>query len=323
MDYRRLGASGMKVSVVGLGSWLTMGGYVDEETAAETVRVAFERGVNFFDTADVYRLGQAEMVLGRALADIPRKDYVLASKCFFPTGDGPNDRGLSRKHVFESLHASLARLRTDYLDLYQCHRYDDETPLDETVAAMSDAIRQGKIHYWGVSMWEAAQIEHACELADSLGGYRPVSNQPVYNMLDRRIEEGVIEASERCGLSQVVYSPLGQGALTGKYSGGRRPTSTRGADAKNNVFMDRYLRPEALDAIDRIAALAEEIDTTPARFALAWCLRHRNVASAIVGARNVRQVEENVAAADVEIPAEILAKVEAILAAVPAGENGG
>jgi len=312
MEYVNLGDSGLKVSRVALGSWLTFGSAVDSSTTKACVRAALDAGVIFFDTADVYARGAAEDLLGEALAEVKRSDIVLATKAFWPMSDNPNDRGLSRKHLMESVHASLGRLRTDYLDLFQCHRYDDDTPLEETVATMGTLIAQGKILYWGVSCWTAAQILDACHIADELACPRPISNQPPYSLLDRAIEPEVIPMSEREGLSQVVFSPLAQGVLTGKYSGGRLPEGSRGADERRNVFMASLRDTKALEAVDAMVDLAEEQGCSPAQLALAWCLRDESVATVICGATRPEQIVENITAAEVELSADVLERLDAL-----------
>jgi len=305
METRRLGRSGLAISEVVLGSWLTFGSSVDEDATRACVRAALDAGIHTFDTADVYALGKAEEVLGRALEGVPRKDVVLATKVFWPTGKGPNDRGLSRKHLFETLDASLRRLRTGYVDLYQCHRFDPDVPLEETVRAMEDLVRAGKTHYWGVSVWTGAQIAEAVRVARSLGGYGPICNQPEYSLLDRRIEAEVLPASRREGVGQWVFSPLAQGVLSGKYSGGVRPAGSRGADAQRNRFMSDRLTPEVLAKVDRFAALAREAGTTPSRLALAWCLGVPGVDAVVVGATRPEQVAENAKASGWKLPADL------------------
>jgi len=225
----------------------------------------------------------------------------------------PNDRGLSRKHIFESVEGSLRRLGTDYVDLLQCHRYDPNTPVAETVRAFGDLVRQGKVLYWGVSEWSAEQIVDACRCADALGAVRPISNQPQYNMLRRAIEAEVIPVSRREGLSQIVFSPLAQGALTGKYSGGKRPSDTRAADTVRNVFMKSFLEPDSLARTDRLRPIAEELGISMAQLALAWCLAEPNVASVIVGVTRVAQLEDNVKASGLRLSAEIHERIDAIL----------
>ena len=294
------------MSEVVLGSWLTFGSSVDEDGTKACVRAALDAGIKTFDTADVYAMGRAEDLLGRALDDVKRKDVVIATKVFWPTGDGPNDRGLSRKHVVESCRASLKRLRTDYVDLYQCHRHDPSTPLEETVRAMEDLVRSGSILHWGVSVWTAEQIVDGLRTARAVGGYGPISNQPPYSLLDRRIEASVLPASRREGVGQWVFSPLAQGALTGKYSGGARPPGSRGADAQRNRFMGEHLTPDVLARVDRFVALAKEAGTTPARLALAWCLAQPGVDAVVVGATRPDQVVENAAASGLSLDAGLL-----------------
>jgi aryl-alcohol dehydrogenase-like predicted oxidoreductase len=315
MQYVHLGASGLKVSRVAIGSWLTFGSSVDSDGTAACVRAALDRGVIFVDTADVYARGAAEEVLGAVLASLRRSDIVLASKAFWPMSDNPNDQGLSRKHLFESCEGSLARLRTDYLDLYQCHRFDPDTPLHETVRAMGDLIAQGKVLYWGVSVWTAEQIREACALADRLGVPRPISNQPPYSLLQRYIEEDVIPAGDALGLSQVVFSPLAQGVLTGKYSGGVLPPGSRGADDARNHFMGDDLAADVLARVDRMAEIAGDLGTTPARLALAWALRNDSVASVIVGATKVSQIEDNVAASELQLSPDVVTALDTLFPA--------
>jgi voltage-dependent potassium channel beta subunit len=312
MRTRALGRSGLQVSEVSLGSWLTLGAKVDFAETARLVQRAFDLGVNLFDTADVYAQGEAEKALGQSLAELPRHHVVLATKCFFPMSEHPNDRGLSRKHIFESVENSLRRLRTDYLDLHQCHRADPSVPLDETVRAYEDLIRQGKVLYWGVSMWKPPQIAEACALADLNGGYRPISNQPNYSILQREIEKDVLAICAREGLGQIVFSPLAQGALTGKYSGGRIPDRSRAQDPASNQWMARYLDAEVLDRIDRLKPLADRLGLSLAQLALAWCLRQPGVSSVIIGATRVEQLEENLKAIGVELPGDVLARIDAI-----------
>jgi voltage-dependent potassium channel beta subunit len=312
MQHRRLGRSGLRVSEVGLGSWLTFGSSVDREATREIVHAAFDLGIDFFDTADVYANGAGEEALGHALRGIPRQSVVIATKAFFPMSERPNDRGLSRKHLFESVEGSLRRLGTDYLDLHQCHRMDPETPIEETVCAYEDLIRAGKILYWGVSEWGAAQIVDACRIADARRAYRPISNQPQYSILRRQAEAQVLPACEREGLGLVVFSPLAQGVLTGKYAGGARPAGSRAADSFRNQFMRAYLEPAVLAKVDALGALAAELGVTLAQLALAWCLRIPAVASAIVGATSAAQLEENAKASGLRLSDEIAARIDAL-----------
>jgi len=312
MEYRRLGRSGLKVSTISVGSWLTFGSSVRPDEAARLLQHAFELGVNFFDTADVYMRGRAEEAVGKALRAIPRHRVVVATKCFFPMSEDPNDRGLSRKHLFESVEGSLRRLGTDYVDLHQCHRADPETPVEETVRAYEDLIRQGKVLYWGVSEWRATHVVDACRQADRHNAYAPISNQPQYSMLRRGIEREVLPVCRREGLSQVVFSPLAQGVLTGKYAVGKRPEASRAADPERNRFMDDFLRPEVLERVDRLVPLADELGLAPAQLALAWCLREPGVASAIVGVTREAQLEANVRAAGVTLPQPVLERIDAL-----------
>lgn len=315
MQYRRLGRAGVRVSTISLGSWLTYGGAVDEQQAGACIRRAYERGVNFFDTANVYAQGRAEEVVGRALRDYPRESYVLATKVYFPMGSGPNDRGLSRKHIIEQCNASLKRLGVDYIDLYQCHRPDPETPIDETLRALDDLVSQGKILYAGVSEWSVAQLSEAVYTARELHLDPIVSNQPLYNMLQRSVEEAVIPFSEAHGIGQVVFSPLAQGVLTGKYRRGEPPAQgTRAADPSSNQFILDLLNERTLDVVQRIEGIARELGYSLAEFALAWVLRQPNVSSAIIGASRPEQVDQNVRAAEMTLPADALERTDALLA---------
>ncbi len=314
MQYRKLGKWGVKVSEVSLGSWLTFGHATDEETAAQCIYRAYELGINLFDTANVYAGGRAEEVMGKALKAFKRDSYVLATKVYFPMGNGPNDRGLSRKHIFEQCHASLKRLGTDYIDLYQCHRYDRDTPLEETVRAMGDLIRQGKILYWGVSEWSASQILDAVHLCQQMNIDPPVSNQPHYNMLGREIEKEVLPMCERVGMGNIVFSPLAQGVLTGKYQpGSPPPPDTRAADESSNMFMRWLMSDEVLGKVQKLRPIAERNGLTMAQLALAWCLRQPMVSSVIIGARKVSQIEDNVKASGVTLSPEDLRDIDIAL----------
>jgi voltage-dependent potassium channel beta subunit len=317
MRYRKLGAWGVKLSEIGLGSWLTYGGYVEDERAIACIHRAFELGVNFFDTANVYRRGAAEEVTGRALKDFRRDDYVLATKVYFPMGDGPNDRGLSRKHIMEQCHASLRRLGVDYVDLYQCHRPDEDTPLEETLRALDDLVTQGKVLYVGVSMWSAERIDEARRIQSKLNLDPIVSNQPEYSMLTRDIEEDILPVSKQLGIGQVVYSPIAQGVLAGKYKPGERPPEgTRAATPGDADFMGRFMRDDLLEAVQRLRPIADELGITMAQLAIAWVLREPGVSSAIVGASRPEQVEENVAAGGIDLPPEVLTRIDEVLAPV-------
>jgi len=315
MEYRDLGRSGVQVSSVSLGSWLTFGSRIEVAETARLIQQAYDLGVNFFDTADVYARGASEEAVGEALRGIPRPYVVIATKCFFPMSDRPNDRGLSRKHVVESVEASLRRLRTDYLDLHQCHRADPTTPIEETVRAYEDLIRQGKVLYWGVSEWRGAQIVDACRIADRRNAYAPISNQPQYSLLRRELEREVLPVCEREGLGQVVFSPLAQGALTGKYSGGAKPSDSRAADDERNQFMGDYLRPDVLARVDALAPIARELELSMAQLALAWCLRQPGVSSVIVGVTKESQLRDNVSASGVVLPGDVLARLDELFPA--------
>jgi aryl-alcohol dehydrogenase-like predicted oxidoreductase len=312
MDSRRVGSSGLVVSEIGFGSWLTLGSKVDVRGTVDLVHRAFDLGVNFFDTADVYANGSAEEALGAALRDLPRHHVVLASKCFFAMSERPNDRGLSRKHVNESVEGSLARLQTDYLDLHQCHRFDPDVPLEETVRAYADLIRDGKLLHWGVSHWSGAQVADACRIAETTGGYAPISNQPPYSILQREIEANVIPGCAAEGVGQLVFSPLAQGALTGKYADGALPVGSRAADAHRNRWMEDLLAPEALAIVEALRPVADEAGRSLAQLALAWCLRRPEVATLIIGATRPEQLEENCKASGMRLPADVLARIDEI-----------
>jgi aryl-alcohol dehydrogenase-like predicted oxidoreductase len=314
VEYRRLGNSGVKVSEISLGSWLTYGGSVAEEQARSCIDRAYEIGINFFDTANVYMRGAAEEIVGLALREFERDSYFLATKVYFPMGEGPNDRGLSRKHVTEQCHASLRRLGVDYIDLYQCHRYDENTPLEETLRALDDLVRQGKVLYIGVSEWTDDQISDAMRIAGEMNLDRIVSNQPQYNMIQRRIEGGVIPLCEREGVGQVIFSPLAQGVLTGKYRPGDAPEEgTRAADPESNRFMQQLMNEEVLSAVDGLRSVASEAGLSMPQLALAWVLRQENVSSAIIGASRPEQVDDNAAASGVKLPADVVSEIDGIL----------
>lgn len=313
MKYRRLGNTGLKVSEISLGSWLTYGKTVEENLAEKTIHKAYELGINFFDSANVYERGEGERVLAQALKEYRRESYVITTKAFGQMGDGPNDRGLSRKHITEQLHASLKRMKLDYVDIFYCHRYDPETPVEETLKTIDDLIRQGKILYAGVSEWSAAQIEEAVRIADKRLLDRIVVNQPVYNMLNRYIEKEVIPVSEKYGIGQVVFSPLAQGVLTGKYKPGYVPESSRAANESINNWIKNMLNEETLTKVEKLESIAKELDITLSSLALAWALRQPNVASALIGASKPSQVEENVKAVDVALSENVVSKIEAIL----------
>jgi aryl-alcohol dehydrogenase-like predicted oxidoreductase len=313
MRYRQLGDSPLQVSEVSLGSWLTYSGGVGREQTQACTRAAFEAGINFYDTANVYGRGAAEEAWGEILADHDRDSYVLATKVYFPMSDA--DRGLSAAQIHKQIDASLKRLRTDFVDLYQCHRYDTETPLEETVQALSEVVRAGKARYWGVSEWTAEQIEAAVTLAKERGLEKPVSSQPQYSMLWRRIEaNGVLRTSQDNGISQIVWSPLAQGVLTGKYRPGEPPPEgTRAASEEMGGFISGFFRDEVLEAVQRLAPIAEQSGLSLAQLALAWILRQPNVASAIIGATKPEQVVENAAAAAVDLDDDLLQAIDEAL----------
>jgi len=315
MEYRNLGRSGLLISEITYGNWITHGSQVDDGTAHACVNAALDAGITTFDTADVYAGTKAESVLGAALAGQRREGLEIFTKVFWPTGPGKNDRGLSRKHIMESCHGSLKRLGTDYVDLYQAHRFDHFTPLEETLTAFNDLVRQGKVLYIGVSEWNAEQIRRAVELCDALGYDRPISNQPQYSMLWRVIESEVVPTSEELGLSQIVWSPIAQGVLTGKYApGAQPPAGSRAADANGGGFVNRWLRDDLLTAVQALAPIAADCGLTMAQLAVAWVLQNRNVAAAIIGASRPEQVVENVAATGVTLPAEVMARIDETLA---------
>ena len=314
MKYRRLGNSGLKVSEISLGSWLTYGKTVEDNTAEKTIHKAYELGINFFDSANVYERGEGERVMAGALKEYPRESYVITTKAFWPMGEGPNDRGLSRKHVIEQANASLKRMNLDYVDVFYCHRYDQETPVEETLRAIDDLVRQGKILYAGVSEWSAAQIEEAVSVADKFLLDRIVVNQPVYNMLNRYIEKEVIPVSSKHGIGQVVFSPLAQGILTGKYKGNTIPEDSRASNAEINNFMKGMLTETTFTKVEQLEKIAKELEITLPSLALAWILRQPNVSSALIGASRPSQVEENVKAVEIELSSEVIEKIEGILA---------
>jgi aryl-alcohol dehydrogenase-like predicted oxidoreductase len=317
VHYRHLGRAGVRLSAVGLGSWLTYGNQVDRDMSAATIKRAFELGVNFFDTADIYHVGAGETELGLALEGIERSDYVLATKVFWPMSDNTNNRGLSRKHIMESIDKSLRRLKTDYVDIYQCHRYDDETPVDETLRALDDLVTAGKVLYVGISEWKPEQVKAAVDYADGHDLNRLVSSQPQYNMLWRVIEKEIIPLCEKEGIGQVVWSPLAQGVLSGKYKPGEPlPPDSRGADERASGPIQGYLQDDVLTAVQALRPIAEEAGISMAQMAIAWVLRQQNVTSAIIGATRPAQVEENVKAADIKLDAATLSAIDEALAGV-------
>lgn len=315
MEYRRLGDSDLTVSEIALGSWLTYGAGVEQDAARACLHAAFDAGINFIDTANVYGRGAAEQVLGELLADIPRDRYVLATKLFFPMT--AEDKGLSSAQIEKQLDASLARLGVDYVDLYQCHRYDPETPLDETMEALTRAVEAGKARYVGFSEWTRAQIQASLDVP---GAVKFVSSQPQYSMLWRRIEEAVIPVCEANGISQIVWSPLAQGVLTGKYRPGMPPPSdSRAADDRMNAFIGDLMSDSVLDAVQRLRPVADDAGLSLAQLALAWVLRQPGVASAIIGATRPQQVRDNAAAAGIRLDQPSLDAIDTILEGVTRG----
>ena len=318
MQFRHLGRSGLKISEISYGNWITHGGQVEEDAARACVGAALDSGITTFDTADVYARGRAEEVLGRALAGERREGLEVFTKVYWPTGPGPNDRGLSRKHILESINGSLRRLGMDYVDLYQAHRYDYATPLEETMQAFADVVRAGKAHYVGVSEWTAEQIEAGHAFAQDLG-VRLVSSQPQYSMLWRVIEADVVPTCRDLGVSQIVWSPIAQGVLTGKYRPGQPPpqgsraTDERGGGAQ---FVRRFLRDEVLERVQQLQPVADSVDLSLSQLAIAWVLQNDNVASAIIGASRPEQVTENVKAAGVTLDAEVMKRVDEVVGPV-------
>jgi aryl-alcohol dehydrogenase-like predicted oxidoreductase len=314
MEFRHLGRSGLLVSEIAYGNWITHGSQVEEEAAAACVRAALDSGITTFDTADVYAGTRAEEVLGRALKGERREGLEIFTKVYWRTGPGPNDSGLSRKHIMESIDGSLRRLGTDYVDLYQAHRYDHHTPLEETMEAFADVVHRGKAHYIGVSEWTAEQIRAAKPLADELR-IRLVSNQPQYSMLWRVIEAEVVPASQELGLGQIVWSPIAQGVLTGKYKPGQQPPAgSRATDDKSGAgFIARWMEDDVLNAVARLEPLAAQAGLSMAQLAVAWVLQNPNVSAAIIGASRPEQVRDNVKAAGVKLDDGLLKAIDEVV----------
>ena len=311
MHYRRLGRSGLKVSEISLGSWVTFGNQVDEKKAKELLHAAFEQGVNYFDNADVYADGMAETIMGKAIKDLPRTELVISSKVFWPTSKGPNGRGLSRKHVMESVHTSLKRLDLDYLDLYFCHRFDPDTPIEEVVRTMNILIQQGKILYWGTSEWEASQVARAYGIARQYNLIPPTMDQPQYNLLHRkRVEDQLMPLVKELGIGLTTFSPLAYGILTGKYNNGI-PAGSR-ATLENYSWVRDRITPERIERVRMLAEIAESLGITPGQLAIAWILRRKEVSSVITGATRVEQLDENLAAMDAvdKLTNDVLEKID-------------
>ncbi|MBE3555517.1 MAG: aldo/keto reductase family protein [Firmicutes bacterium] len=316
MQFRHLGRSGIKLSEISLGSWLTYGGYVEEQQAIETIRRAYDLGINSFDTANAYEHGRAEEIVGKALRDVPRSSYVLATKAYWPMGEGPNDRGLSRKHLIEQCNASLKRLGVEYVDIFYCHRYDKETPLDETLRALDDLIRQGKVLYAGVSEWSAVQIDDALHVADRRNFDRIAVDQPHYNLLQREIEEEILPLCNREGIGVVVFSPLAQGVLTGKYQPGESlPRGSRAAAPGSSLAHSALMQESTLRKVQALKPIAEGYGLTLSQLALAWVLRRPEITSALIGASRPEQVEENVKGVGVQLSQGDLESIETLLSA--------
>jgi len=315
MEYRNLGHCGLKISVMGLGSWLTIGHHVPDDEAARQIALCFDHGCNWIDTADAYNTGGAESAFGRLLKGYRRQDYVLASKVWAAMSDAPTDRGLSAKHVIEGCHNSLRRLQTDYLDLYQCHRPDPDTPVAETVRAMDDLARAGKILYWGVSEWRGWQIMEAYKAAEQLGCRPPVSNQPRYSLLWRYdCEQDSFPCTQRLGMGNVVFSPLAHGVLTGKYRPGQAPPADSRAadDSKSSIMKNLYMSEDNLRKAQQMVAMAADCGGTAAQLAMRWCLNNPAVTSVILGANKTTHLESNLAALALDIPAEVFEQLDAM-----------
>jgi voltage-dependent potassium channel beta subunit len=313
MQYRQVGKNGLRVSVIGLGSWLTLGGTVEEQKGKNIIFSSFENGITFFDTADVYAHGDAEKFYGKILKEFRRPDLVIATKCFWPMSDNPNDKGLSRKHIIESVNASLKRLQTDYIDIEKCHRYDESTPVEETCRAFNSLIEQGKILYWGTSEWTKEQIQDAVELCEKYNLHKPISNQPQYSLLARDIEKnGVLDYCDDAGIGQVVWSPLAQGILTGKYNRQRDEKKGRLYNEKQSIFMKRFVNDENMAKVDKLLKISSDLGHTAASVALAWCLRKNIVSSVITSATNEDQLEENLKASEISLPDDAISELNSI-----------
>jgi aryl-alcohol dehydrogenase-like predicted oxidoreductase len=317
MEFRHLGRSGLKISEIAYGNWITHGSQVEEDAAKACVAAALDEGITTFDTADVYAGTRAEEVLGRALHGIRRESVEIFTKAFWPTGSGVNDIGLSRKHIMESAHASLRRLGTDYLDMYQAHRYDHETPLEETMRAFDDLVRQGKVLYIGVSEWRSEEIAAALRIAGQMGLDRIVSNQPQYNIIWRVIESEVVPLCEKEGIGQIVWSPIAQGALTGKYlPGAAPPAGSRATDDRGAGFIREYLNDDILARVQQLKPVAGEAGLSLSQLAVAWTLQNQNVSAAIVGATRPEQVRENAKASGVRLDPQLMTRIDEIFGPV-------
>ncbi len=313
MHYRRLGRTGIKVSEISLGTWVTFGSQIDDKTSLELVRAAYDAGVNFFDCADVYAKGRSEEVLGLAVKDIPRETLVISTKVFFPCFDGVNGRGLSRKHITESIHASLHRLNLDYVDIYYCHRYDPDTTVEEVVQTMDILVRQGKILYWGTSEWDVLHLTQAITFARDNGLIPPAVEQPKYNLMNRQhVENDLAPLCQEYGIGLTTFSPLNYGILSGKYNEGI-PAGSR-ASLEETAWLQDRITPEAIDKVKALTAISADLGATTAQLAIAWVLRRKEVSSVITGATRLEQLDENLACADLEnkISSEVLDAIERI-----------
>jgi len=310
MEYRTVGRSGLKMTRFSMGAWLTLGGSLAEQTSYAILDQALDHGINTIDTADIYARGAAETVVGRYVAQQNRSRLVINTKCFWPMSDDPNDRGLSRKHIVESVHHSLKRLQTDYIDLFYCHRFDPDTPMEETIRAMDDMIRQGKILYWGTSCWSAAQLRQAHAICDAYGAHKPIMEQCCYNLLDRDVEENVISTAQELGMGITPFSPLAEGLLTGKYNQGI-PEGTRAA---GSARVQARLTPENLAGAQQLEALATQKSVSSAALALAWLLHQNAVTSVILGATRPEHVNENVKALELTLTSDLLNELNNLFA---------
>ena len=322
MEYRQMGRTGLKLSAISLGAWITFGEQIDDDIASTLIHYAYDQGINFFDNADIYASGKAEETMGKIIKDLPREALILSSKVFWPTMPGPNGRGLSRKHIFESCHASLKRMGVDYLDLYFCHRYDPETPLDEVVSAMDDLVHQGKVLYWGTSEWSAAQITHAHSLARQYGKYPPMVEQPHYNMLVRqRVEADLAPAADDLGFGMVTWSPLRSGLLSGKYNA-QIPEGAR-LSMEQYQWLQGILTDEGLEAARQLETVAKDMGVSLAQLAIGWLLRIPQVTSVITGATKLDHLKDNLKALDVvdKLDSEILDRIETVLGNAPKAED--
>lgn len=322
MEYRNMGRSGLKLSAISLGSWVTFGDQIDAEMASNLIHRAYDAGINFFDNADIYADGKAEEVMGAAIKDLPRTSLVISSKVFWRTMPGPNGKGLSRKHIMESCEASLRKLGIEYLDIYFCHRYDPETPLDEVVHAMNDLVRQGKVLYWGTSEWRGSQIANACGTAKSQGSYPPVVEQPQYNMFARgKVEHELVPAVDDFGFGMVTWSPLKFGLLSGKYNQGDPEEMTR--LTREPEWGSSVITSDRLSKVGQLTELAGELGASMAQLAIAWLLRLPQVSSVITGATKIQQLDDNLGALDLveKLSPEVLERIELILENAPGDDS--